>query len=191
MSRIAVAALVLGVATVAGPLGCASGHTVFNTKASLEGTEPIKKLFVMSHARSKHFGGAVYQAFEANMKAGLTACGVESEMLSPDEMALDVKPQIEATLGHLKPDAALVVRRAGGSVSSGSGGSNNSLIFDLEVQDLRAKKAIWKAKSTFSFLTNNMFTSDESTGKELATGLIGQMAKDGVLKGCPPPPAQN
>jgi hypothetical protein len=182
MSRLAFALSMLTLAA-----GCASARTTFNTRADLAGTAPVKRLFVMSHARSAHFGGTVYEAFSSKLGTELTACGVEGVMYSPGELDLDVKEQVQKIYDGFKPDVVLVIRRAGGNVSTGSGGSHKDLNFDLEALDLRAKKTVWKGRSTFSFLTSNMFTSDEGSGQKLAAELIGRMAGDGLLKGCPPP----
>lgn len=183
MSRLA-----LAVASLALAAGCASAHTTFNTRSDLAGTQPPKRLFIVSHARSVHFDDTVYERFTSNLQAQLKACGVEPAIYSPGELDLDVKERAQKLMEEFRPDVLMVVRRAGGNVRSGSGGSSNALNFDLEAFDLRTKKTVWKGRSTFSFLTRNMWVSDEKTGEQLGALLVDQLAQDGLVKGCPPPP---
>ncbi len=182
-SRSSFAAAALALA--AGSFGCASGKATFRSTADLSGAAPITRVFAYVNMKSKGFTDELYVGFEKGLTSGFAACGVKSAIMHVDPLALDPKARFKDALVQFNPDAALFIKRDGGNITIGQGGTNSDLIFELSLVESKTDKRRWFARSEFSVLTRNMWADDKASGEDFASSIVNQLQADGVLKGCP------
>ena len=165
--------------------GCASGRTNIKSRADVDNVAPISRLFILVNMKSKFFSERAYDGFQSALRGGLSNCSVNAEVMHTDPLELDPNKRLAEANARFRPDSMMTIKAAGGSVTTGSGGSSSALIFELKIRELKSNRLTWDAKSQFSYLTGNLFTDDRASGERFATQTITQLRADGVLGNCP------
>ena len=179
--------------------GCSYGiatAVVVSKKANDANTSP-KRLLVQSHLVSsvdgENFGPFFARAFNEKLIEGLENCGTTTTVFTVTGVELG-NGEFLKQMDAFKPDAVMVVRRAGGGVfASGFGlwvANFGISLYDASKESLAkyrggggSLKVVWRASLS---LNRGAPARDdlERAGRIMATELLKQMKEDGFFPGC-------
>lgn len=164
--------------------GCASGGGTFTSKVNSENIVPMKKIILLSNAKSEYFNESLNSGFENSFTNYLRSCEIDLLIHQYDKMDLDFTENLNHKKAKFSPDGLLVMKSNGGNIVNGSGGISGTLYFDLLLSDEKSKENIWVSRLGYKFLTANMFSDDALSGERLGRQLYERLITDKVLKGC-------
>lgn len=164
--------------------GCASGYARFDSPIRPEKLIPIKKILVLTNAKSEYFNDALNTGFESSFSKNLTSCGLDLLILPFTKKDNDTTDRLKRSMREFAPDALMSIKSRGGKVVRGVGGNECTLYFDLEIVNSKDARSIWKARLEYNVLTKNMFSSDQSSGENMGMELYERLILDKVLYNC-------
>ncbi len=139
-----------------------------------------KRLLVFGSLDSG-FSDAAASAFPGALNEVMARCGVQSEVFAPNHLQLNPDDTLRNMVASFRPDTLLLIRQ---SVRESIDGAVHSGTYVLTLKDLATRRDIWTA--VMRLYGPSPLVSDRSKGAaSFAEKIMGQLAGDKVLKGCP------
>ncbi|HEX3479272.1 MAG TPA: hypothetical protein VHT91_29815 [Kofleriaceae bacterium] len=167
-------------------VGCTSGSIVMNSRRSQAGAVPIERLLVLANLKSQGFSDAMYQGFSAALVGQLRACHVEPKLFHAEPGNDGWASAVTAEATAFAPSAMLLIRATGGVLHTRSGVTKAaSIVIGLRIDATDTRAELWRAKLVFDVDTGSVWYDDTASGERLASLLVDQLRRDGVLDRCP------
>jgi hypothetical protein len=170
--------------------GCGPSAKITVNKAADISLEP-KRLFVLSYV-GNDYGEKFYDSFQERLAKDIRDCGAEFAITTVTPVELDSNVHL-ARLNEFHPDAVLSLRHPKGTIGTRQGpgprGAILNLIYEADLIEMPAKKTVWKANIDFKTgdIERAYWSSKGYLGEGLADQIVGQLAKDAILRSCPAP----
>lgn len=176
------------VATVVAAIavGCTSGSIIMNSRRSQASAAPIERLLVLANLKSQGFSDSMYDGFSAAFAGQLRACHVEPRVFHAEPGNDDWPRTVAAEAVAFAPSATLLIRATGGVLHTRSGVTKAaSIVIGLRIDATDTRAELWRAKLVFDVDTGSVWYNDTASGERLASLLVDQLRRDGVLDRCP------
>lgn len=166
--------------------GClVSATTTFQSRTNLVDMVPITSLIIVSDVWNPVFDVETYHGFQAGLSSRLATCGIQSQIIEPSALELDLAGRIARATESSSSTTVLYIHAEGGSITHRGEALEGKLNFKLKIIDVTANKMLWLSTAHLDY-TNSIWTNEGASGVRFATSIVAQLRDDRVLTHCPP-----